>query len=76
MNPYVKAVRFVVRMIAFAFILFGALPLGAEYLARGRNHQSTGKLWILLEILSLLLGLVLLFTGGAIAKKLTEDFEE
>ena len=76
MNPYTKAVRFIVRMIAFAFILFGALPLGADYLARGRNNPGSGKLWVLLEVLSLVLGLILLFTSSAIAKKLTEDFEE
>ena len=76
MNPYTKAASFVVRLVAFAFILFGALPLGANYFASRQHHPSGGMIWLFLEILSLLFGLVLLFKSGAIAKKLTEDFEE
>ncbi len=76
MNPYTKAATFVVRLVAFAFILFGALPLGAEYFARRQHKPISGTLWLFLEIFSLLLGFVLLFKSSAIAKKLTEDFEE
>ncbi len=76
MNPYTKAALFIIRLVAFAFILFGALPLGADYFARRQGKQGAGTLWLFLEIFSLLLGFVLLFKGGAIAKKLTEDFEE
>ena len=76
MNPYTKAVTFVIRMVAFAFILFGALPLGADYFAR-RQHKPIGsKLWLFLEMFSLLLGFLLLFKSSAIAKKLTEDLDE
>ncbi len=76
MNPYTKAASFVIRLIAFGFILFGALPLGANYFAHRQHKPSAGIFWIALEILSLLLGLVLLFKSGALAKKLTEDLEE
>lgn len=76
MNPYTKAATFVIRLVAFAFILFGALPLGADYFAHRQNKPIGSTLWLFLEIFSLLLGIVLLFKGGAIAKKLTEDFEE
>ncbi|MEO6036371.1 MAG: hypothetical protein ABIQ35_14045 [Verrucomicrobiota bacterium] len=76
MNPYTKAASFVTRLVAFGFILFGALPLGAEYYARREHKPSGGTLWLFLEIFSLLLGFVLLFKSGAIARKLTEDFEE
>ena len=76
MNPYTKAALFITRLVAFGFILFGALPLGADYLARRQNKPSGSTLWLFLEILSLLVGFVLLFKSGAIAKKLTEDFEE
>ena len=76
MNPYTKAALFIIRLIAFAFILFGALPIGADYFARRQNKPSGSALWLILEILSLLLGIVLLFKSGAIAKKLTEEFDE
>ena len=76
MNPYTKAATFVIRLVAFAFVLFGALPLGADYFARRRGQPSAGTIWLFLEIFSLLLGFVLLFKSGEIAKKLTEDFEE
>lgn len=76
MNPYTKAAIFVIRLVAFAFVLFGALPLGANYFTRGQTTQSGSMIWIFLEIFSLLLGFVLLFKSRDIAKKLTEDFDE
>ncbi len=76
MNPYRKAASFVIRMIAFGFILFGGLQLGAEFFARHQHKATTGNFWIAMEILALLLGFILLFKSGALAKKLTEDFEE
>ena len=76
MNPYTKAAQFIIRLVAFAFVLFGALPLGADYFARRQNKPAAGTLWLFLEIFSLLLGFVLLFKSGAIAKKLTKDFDE
>ena len=76
MNPYTKAALFIIRLIAFAFVLFGALPLGADYFARRQNKPAAGLIWLFLEIFSLLLGFVLLFKSREIAKKLTEDFEE
>lgn len=76
MNPYTKAATFVIRLVAFAFILFGALQLGADYFAT-RQHKPTGSAtWLFLEMFSLFLGFVLLFKSGAIARKLTEDFDE
>lgn len=76
MNPYTKAASFVVRLVAFAFILFGALPLGANYFASRQHKPSGSMIWMILEILSLLVGFVLLIKSTTIAKKLTEDFEE
>ena len=76
MSPYTKAALFIIRLVAFAFVLFGALPLGADYFARRQHRPAAGTLWLFLEIFSLLLGFVLLFKSREIAKKLTEDFEE
>lgn len=76
MNPYTKAALFIIRLIAFAFILFGALQLGADYFASRQNKPSAGTLWLFLKVFSLLLGFVLLFKSSAIAKKLTEDFDD
>lgn len=76
MNPYTKAALFIIRLVAFAFILFGALALGADYFASRQNTPNPGKIWLFLKIFFLVLGFVLLFKSGAIAKKLTEDFDE
>lgn len=76
MNPYPRAAAFVLRLVAFGLILFGALPLGMNYFAARQQKPTSGVLWMALEILSLLAGIVLLFTSGAVAKKLTEDLEE
>lgn len=76
MNPYRKAALFIIRLVAFAFILFGALQLGADYFTRRRGQPSAEMIWLILEILSVLLGIVLLLKSGTIAKKLTEDFDE
>ena len=42
MNPYTKAALFIIRLVAFAFVLFGALPLGADYFARRQGKPSGG----------------------------------
>ena len=76
MNPYTKGALFIIRMVAFGFILLGALPLGADYFVSRQHKPGDGIFWIALEILSVLAGLVLLGKSGAIAKKLTEDFDE
>jgi len=76
MNPYTKAARFIIRLVAFAFILFGALPLGLDYFARRQQQPAAGTFWLFLEIFSLLLGVVLLIKSREIAKKLTENFDE
>mgnify|MGYP006326496857 CR=1 FL=1 len=76
MNPYTKAALFIVRLVAFAFVLFGALPLGLDYFARRQHKPAAGTLWLFLEIFSLLLGVVLLIKSREIAKKLTENFDE
>jgi uncharacterized membrane protein HdeD (DUF308 family) len=76
MNPYTNAALFIIRLVAFAFILFGALSLGADYFASRQDKPSSETIWLFVKIFSLLLGFVLLFKSGAIAKKLTEDFDE
>ena len=76
MNPYTKAALFLIRLVAFAFILFGGLELGAEYFAHRQNKTGSNAVWLFLEIFSLLIGLVLLFKSKSIARKLTEDFED
>lgn len=76
MNPYTKAALFVIRLVAFAFVLFGALPLGADYFARRQHKPASGTLWLFLEIFSVLLGIVLLIKSRELAKKVTEDFED
>jgi len=78
MNPYTRAALFLIRLIATGFILFTVLPVAA-YLAvflKSGKKPELSALSIFWQSLSLLIGLALLFKSNAIAKKLTEDFEE
>ena len=76
MNPYTKAALFIIRLVAFAFILFGALSLGADYFASRQDKPNPGTLWLFLEIFSVLLGIVLLIKSRELAKKFTDDLED
>ncbi len=76
MNPYRKAAAFLIQLVACAFVLFGALPLGMNYFAHRQHKPVSGIGWLVFEVISLLVGLVLLLKSGSIARKLTEDFEE
>lgn len=77
MNPYTRAALFLIRLIAFGFILTGALLLGAYFFSlKAGKHPEGGIISLSLKTLPLLVGLVLLFKSYAIARKLTEDFDE
>jgi hypothetical protein len=77
MNPYRKAALLLIRMVAFAFILVGLLLLSSYvFYAVGQKKPEGGIIWILLKAIPVLIGLVLLLKSGAIARKLTEDFDE
>jgi hypothetical protein len=76
MNPYTKAALFLIRLIAFGCIMTSLLLLGSYifYLKTGR-HPADGVLSLILKTLPLIIGVVLLVKGYAIAKKLTEDLD-
>jgi hypothetical protein len=77
MNPYTKAARFLIRMVAFGFILFGVLLLSSYvFYFAGHKKPDEGVLWMILKSLPVIFGLVLLLKSHAIARKLTEDFDE
>jgi len=77
MNPYTKAALFVIRMIAFGCILCSLLLLASYvFYLKTEKRPDVGTLSIILKSLPLLFGFVLLFKSSAIAKKLTEDFDE
>ena len=77
MNPYRKAALLLIRLVAFGFVMFGGLQAGLYFLMQksGRKIED-GAVLMALKTLPLLIGLVLLIKSYAIAKRLTEDFEE
>ncbi len=76
MNPYRKAVAFVIRLIALAFILLPLIFFGLDYMATKTNHAPPPKWALLVKIGSVVFGFVLLIVSGKIARRLTEDLEE
>ncbi len=77
MSPYRKAALLLVRLTSFGLMLVGGLQLGAHLLlVRAGKTPPDSNLMIAFKSLPLLIGLILLFKGSAIARKLTEDFEE
>ena len=75
-NPYRKAARLLVRLVASGFMLFGffnlALYLFKSYLDRAEVHAGR----CLLLGIPLVIGLVILIKSSAIANRLTQDFDE
>jgi len=77
MNPYTKAALFLIRLVAFGFILFSLLQLSTYlFYFFGEKKPAGSALSILLKTLPLVIGLVLLLKSYKIARKLTEDFDE
>ncbi|HEY9174663.1 MAG TPA: hypothetical protein VI136_20445 [Verrucomicrobiae bacterium] len=76
MNPYAKGVAMVLRLVALALIALGGLNGLLEF-ARdrvGQGELSVGR--CVLSGLLCLAGLILLFGSGALARRLTRDFDE
>lgn len=77
MSPYRKSALLLVRLVAFGCLIFSLLQLGAYVMLKQAGKPlPDSPLMMSLKLLPLLVGLVLLVKGSAIARKLTEDFEE
>lgn len=77
MSPYRRAALLLIRLVAFGFILFSILQMGAYFLmVRTDKTPEDSLVMISLKTIPLLIGLAVLIKSSAIAKKLTEDFEE
>lgn len=77
MNPYTKAALFLIRLIAFGCILCSLLLLASyAFYLNADKKPDDGMFSLALKTLPLLIGFVLLLKSSAIAKKLTEDFED
>ena len=77
MSPYRRAALFVVRMVAFGFIICSLLLLGTYviYMKAGKQPEG-GFAPFVLKALPGAVGIVLLFKSSAIARRITEDFDE
>ena len=77
MNPYTKVVLFVIRLVAFGLTFTSLLYLSSyALLAFEKKSSGEGNLWMILKAIPFLAGVILWIKSYAIARKLTEDFDE
>jgi hypothetical protein len=75
-NPYTKAVRSVIRLIAACFIILSVLMCSADILfSRLENPPEHPTVVLVLKALPSVLGMVLYWKSEAIAKRLTQDLD-
>jgi hypothetical protein len=76
MNPYRRIALTVIRLVAAGCLLISTLNLGLYYL---KTHQARDSMQIgrcLLLAIPLVIGILLLIKSTAIARRLTQDFDE
>ncbi|EEF60908.1 hypothetical protein [Pedosphaera parvula] len=76
MNPYNRIALTVIRLVAAGCLLISIMNLGLYYLKsqKDRVPMHAGRfLWLAIP---LVIGIVLLVKSTAIARRLTEDFDE
>ncbi len=77
MNPYTKAVLSVLRLVAAGLILTSLVYLSSfVFFAVGRKASGEGFFPVMLKGVPMILGVILWMRSYAIARKLTEDFDD
>ena len=71
MNPYKKAARFVLRVIAFGLLLIGGLNVTIELFRRHEMNLAA----VVLNSLVFLAGAVLFLFSGKLADKIADRLE-
>ncbi len=71
MNPYKKAARFVLRVIAFGLLLIGGLNVTIELFRRHEMNLAA----VVLNSLAFLAGAVLFLFSGKLADKIADRLE-
>lgn len=73
MNPYLRAVRSLIRLIALGIIIVGALLGILEVIGQRNKGLETDRLKIFGYALLLLAGIVLFGVAGKLTARLIED---
>jgi hypothetical protein len=77
MSPYRKTALLLIRLIAFGCMLLSVLLIGANFvLVRTGSQSADGVPMLVVKSLPFVLGFILMLKGSAIARRLTEDFDE
>ena len=76
MNPYRKAATLLIRLIALGLMIVPLILFGLDYFATKAQHIAPSTLSTFLKAGSALLGFILLFASGSIARRLTQDLDE
>lgn len=76
MNPYGKGAAMLLRLVALGLTAAGGLSTWVEFLRERAGKGPPRMANVLLFGAMALVGLVLLVASGAIARRLTRDFDD
>ncbi len=76
MNPYRKAMTFVIRLIALGFILLPLILFGLDFFAAKAHQAAPTGFATAIKICLVVFGVVLFFASSTIARNLTKDLDE
>jgi hypothetical protein len=76
MNPYRKGAAMLLRLVALGLASVGGLNTWLEFLRERAGKGPPRFGYVILFGALTLAGLILLVGSGALAKRLTEDFDE
>jgi hypothetical protein len=75
MNPYTKAVLFVLRLVAIGLIIVGVLLCGGDFYLFEKNRPVSAWWMLALKGLPILAGVVLSWKARGLAERWTEDLD-
>lgn len=76
MNPYAKAARLLLRLVAAGLVLIAALDIAAEYFRQRAKNIPPSTSGIIMNALLALAGVILFFASGKLADKIAERLDE
>lgn len=73
MNAYTKVAQAVIRVVAFGLIVISFFLCAADlYLMLSEQRHPQ---WLIVKAVPFMIGLILFFASGALARRLTKDLD-
>ena len=76
MNPYAKAARLLLRLVAVGLILVCGLNLALEFIRHRAQHAEVNQLKLIINAVLFVDGVVLLLFSGKLADKIARRMDE